>query len=299
MKRYIGAIALSVLLTPGAFAASKEQQEMQRDIAQLQDQVQRLQSSFDQQIAAIRTLVEQALDAGNKANTSVSVLSRDVSQTLDRELKDSLRPVAGLTAKVDNANNDLSDVKAAMGELNSQMNKLQQQLSDINNAIKVIQAPQAAPPPPVAGGGTGLGGATASAQPSARQVYDNALADYSAGRADQAANEFADFVRMFPDDPNAPEAQFTIGEVHLSQQKYEQAVMDFDAILERFPENAKTPEAYFMKGKALKSNGQRDAAAKVWRTLIAKYPNSDSAGLAREQLRALGLKPTAATSRRK
>src|SRR5215469_8614916 len=106
MKRYIGVIGLFLLLTPqAALPASKEQQEMQRDIAQLQDQVQRLQSSFDQQIAAIRTLVEQALDAGNKANTSVSVLSREVTQTLDRELKDSLRPVAGLSAKVDNANN--------------------------------------------------------------------------------------------------------------------------------------------------------------------------------------------------
>src|SRR5215472_15423954 len=112
MKRYIGGIALFLLLTPAGFSASKEQQEMQRDIAQLQDQVQRLQSSFDQQMTAIRTLVEQALEAGNKANTSVSVLSREVTQTLDRELKDSLRPVAGLSAKVDNANNDLNDVKA-------------------------------------------------------------------------------------------------------------------------------------------------------------------------------------------
>jgi hypothetical protein len=45
MKRYIGAIALFLLLTPEAgLPASKEQQEMQRDIAQLQDQVQRLQN---------------------------------------------------------------------------------------------------------------------------------------------------------------------------------------------------------------------------------------------------------------
>ena len=120
---------------------------MQRDIAQLQDQVRTLQSGFDQKMATIQTLVEQALDAGNKANTSVSVLSANVTQTLDRELKDALRPVAGLTAKVDNSNNDLSDVKNSMADLTTQMNRLQQQLTDINNAIKVIQAPPAAPPP--------------------------------------------------------------------------------------------------------------------------------------------------------
>lgn len=142
MKRYIGAISFFLLLTPGAgFAASKEQQEMQRDIAQLQDQVRMLQSAFDQKISVIETLLQQTLDAGNKANTNVSVLTNSMMQTLDRELKDALRPVAGLAAKVDNANNDISDVRSSITDLNTQLNRIQQQLSDINNAIKVMQAP--------------------------------------------------------------------------------------------------------------------------------------------------------------
>ena len=55
---------------------------MQRDIAQLQDQVRTLQSGFDQKMAALQTLMQQALDAGNKANTTVSVLNASVTQTL-------------------------------------------------------------------------------------------------------------------------------------------------------------------------------------------------------------------------
>jgi tol-pal system protein YbgF len=299
MKRYIGATALFLLLTPCAgFAASKEQQEMQRDIAQLQDQVQRLQSAFDQQIAAIRTLVEQALDAGNKTSTNLSVLANNITQTLDRDLKDSLRPVAGLSAKVDNANNDLSDVRTAMGEITVQINRMQTQLNDINNAIKVMQAPQAAPPPPN-GSGAGFGGASASVPPSAKALWTVATGDYSSGKADLAAGEYAEFVRLYPDDPQAPDAQFFIGQVHLGQQKYDQAVMDFDVVLERFPENSKTPDAYFMKGMALKGAGQRDAAATVWRTLINKYPRSDSADQAKEQLKAMGLRVTPTPARKK
>src|SRR5580700_3842066 len=148
MMRLTRFIAIVTLLAPVClFGASKEQQEMQRDIAQLQDQVRTLQSGFDQKMAALQTLVEQALDAGNKANTTVSVLNASVAQTLDRELKDALRPVAGLTAKVDNANNDLSDVRNSMNDLTMQLNRVQQQLTDLNNAVKVIQAPPAAPPP--------------------------------------------------------------------------------------------------------------------------------------------------------
>jgi tol-pal system protein YbgF len=300
MMRYIGAFALFLLLTPIAgFAASKEQMEMQRDVAQLQDQVRTLQSGFDQQMSMLKTLVEQALEAGNKANTGVSVLTNNVTQTLDRELKDALRPVAGLTAKVDNANNDLSEVKNSMADLTTQMNKLQQQLSDINNAIKVIQAPPAAPPPSnvnpdVPGAATSHG-----VPPSAKAIFDGASSDYSSGKSDLAAGEFADFVRLYPDDPRAPDAQFYVGLTHYGQQKYDQAAMDFDVVLERFPENSRTPDAYFMKGKALKSGGQRDAAATVWRTLIKKYPRSDAATQATDQLKAMGLRPTTTTTSRK
>jgi TolA-binding protein len=296
MKRYIGAIAFFLLLTPGAgFAASKEQQEMQRDIAQLQDQVRTLQSGFDQQMAALKTLVEQALDAANKNNTSVSVLGSSLMQTLDRELKDTLRPVAGLTAKVDNANNDISDVRSSITDLTTQMNRIQQQLTDINNAIKVMQAPPAAPPP----SNVNPDAAARNVIPPAKTLYDTANNDYTGGHADLALGDYAEFLRDYPDDPLAPEAQFFIGVIHLGQLKYDLAVSDFDAVLERFPEGKRTPDAYFMKGKALKSAGHRDEAVTVWRALRKKYPRSDQADAAAEQLRAMGLSTAPATAARK
>ena len=136
-------IALTALLLPGSgFAASREQQEMQRDIAQLQDQVRTLQSGFDQKMSALQTLVQQALDAGNKANTGVTVLNSSVTATLDRELRDRLAPVAGLSTKVDNLNNDMAEVRNSVADVNTQVNKILQLLTDVNNAVKVIQAPQ-------------------------------------------------------------------------------------------------------------------------------------------------------------
>src|SRR5216684_2996541 len=117
MMRFTGVLTLSILLIPGAaFAASREQQEMQRDIAQLQDQVRTLQSGFDQKMAALQTLVQQALDAATRANTGVSVLNAGVNQTLeravqnlDKEIKDGFRPIAGVTAKLDNVGSDTAE----------------------------------------------------------------------------------------------------------------------------------------------------------------------------------------------
>jgi tol-pal system protein YbgF len=297
MKRYFGALALFLLLTPGAgFAASKEQLEMQREIAQVEEEVRMLQSGFDQKMATLLTLVQQALDAGNRANTTVSVLNASVSDKIDRELKDALRPVAGLTAKVDNTNNDLSDVRSSLADVTTQLNRIQQTLADMNNAIKVIQAPPVAPPP----SNTNPDSAGArNVLPSATVLYGDAVNDYNGGKADLAADEFAQFLRNYPDDPNAPEAQFTIGEIHLSQQKYDLAETDFDAVLEKYPEGKKTPDAYFMKGMAMKLGHHPDAAATVWRTLVRKYPRSDAAKQAAEQLRAIGLSPATAPAHKR
>ena len=297
MKRHYGVLVLFILLVPNTgFAASKEQLEMQREIAQVEEEVRMLQSGFDQKMATLLTLVQQALDAGNKATTNVSVLNATILQTLDRELKDALRPVAGLTAKVDNTNNDLSDVRNSMADMTTQLNRIQQILTDMNSAIKVMQAPAVAPPPQ----NTNPDAAARNLPPpSAKSLYDNGTNDFNSGKADLAADEFATFLRTYPDDPNAPEVQFDIGQVHLGQQKYDLAETDFDAVIEKYSEGKRTPEAYFMKGMAMKLGHHPDAAVTVWRTLVRKFPHSDAAKQASEQIRSMGLTPAPATSRKR
>src|SRR6185312_8961093 len=296
MRRNVSPVVLLIaavaLLNPGARAASREQQEIQRDIAQLQDQVRALQSSTDMKLAAIQTLIEQALEAGNKANTNVSVLSERMSQTLDRALKDALRPVAGLSSKLDNVTNDASDLKSTMQDLTTQLNRQQSLLNDINNSIKILQAPPAAPP------ASNTNPESAARIPPASVMFENARGDYSSN-PDIAVTEFEAFLKAYPGDPNAPDAQFSIGAIHLGQKKYEEAAQDFDAVLERYPDNKKTPDAYFMKGMALKQAHHNDAAAAEFRNVINKYPRSDQAPLAKEQLRAMGLTAGPATAARR
>jgi TolA-binding protein len=284
-------------LTGRAFAASKEQMEMQRDIAQLQDQVRTLQSGFDQKMASLLTISQQALDAANKANTNVSVLSSTVSQTLERELNSKMTPVAGLAAKVDNINNDVSEVRNQVSDLNTQVNKILQILTDVNAQIKVLQAPPAAPPTAPGAGPNGAGGPPVPAA----TLFTNAERDQNGGKLDLALSEFADFMKFYPDDPNTVNAQYNIGEIHYAQNKLDLAVTDFDSIIERYPDSKLAPDAYFMKGMALKQSAHRDAAATTFRALIGKFPRSGKSEEAKEQLRAMGVSAStpAATSKRR
>jgi TolA-binding protein len=289
--RLIQAVTIAILLTPGwSFAASREQQEMQRDIAQIQDQIRTLQSSFDKSQAALETLVQQTLDAASKANTNVSVLNAQVVQTLARELTDRLQPIAGVGAKVDNLNNDMSEVRNAVADLTTQVNRLQQQLTDINNAIKVMQAPAALPPGPT--------GANGAPPPPASALWSTAMNDYNSSKSDLAVSDFQQFLQFYPNDPQAPEAQLYIGQTHLVQRKLDQAIADFDAVIEQYPDNKVTPDAYFEKGMALKENGRRDEAATQFRALYQKYKGTERADQALQQLKLMGLSAGTSTARK-
>jgi len=305
MKRIFCILAFSILLLPAAtFAASKEQQEMQRDIAQLQDQVRTIQSTLDQKLSSMQTLLEQSLESGNRNGRDLGALGSSVKDTLDRELKDALRPIAGLVAKVDNLNNDSSEVRNSLTDLNAQMNRVLQKLTDIDNAIKVLQTP--APPPPAAQNSDALipppSAARPGAVPPAGVLWGNANNDYSGAKYELAAGEFTDFVRNYPDDNFAPKALLYLGQIHLMQMKYDLAVTDFDSVLERYPESKDTsPDAYFMKGMALKYLGRRNDAAEQFHTVIRKYPHSDRKAEAEDALKQMGLSaaPAPAAARKK
>jgi TolA-binding protein len=275
--------ALLILATPApVFAVSKEMQELQRDIAQLQDQVRTLQSAIDQKMATLQTLTQQALDASNKTNTSVSVLNAGVISTLERELHNALTPIAGLTAKVDNTNNDVAEVRNQMADLNNQMNKMMQILNDIGNNVKVLQAApaQSQPPPPTA--------SQTPPPPDGETVFTNAVRDEAGGKLVLAISEYQDFIKFYPNDPNAARAQYNIGNCHYTNQQFDVAADDFDKVVTAYPEDMKlTPRAYFMKGMALRTVNKPLAIA-TWRKVIAKYPASDDAAQAKEQLRAIG-----------
>jgi TolA-binding protein len=202
-------------------------------------------------------------------------------------------PIAGVGAKVDNLSNDMAEVRNSVADLTTQVNRLQQQLTDINNAIKVLQAPPAAPPPAA----SGVPGASAPPPPAAA-LWSSAMNDYSSGKSDLAISDLTLFLQSYPNDPNAPSAQMYIGSIHAATGKLDQAVQDFDAVIERYPDNKETPNAYFMKGMALKQNGHRDDAAVEFRALYKKYPGTDQAKQAAEQLRQMGLSVGASSAKR-
>src|ERR1700745_3152727 len=96
----LAAAMLSLMPAPSS-GASKEIQELQRDVAQLQDQLKQLQTSQDRQLAEIRVLVQQSLAAANDANKSVAVIQSGLAQNLKEQQAQVVAPVVGVGTRMD------------------------------------------------------------------------------------------------------------------------------------------------------------------------------------------------------
>jgi TolA-binding protein len=286
----------AVLICPSlTLAASREIVELQRDVALLQEQLRNLERSQDEKLAAIQVLTQQALDAANKANTSVVMLQSSLQQSSKDQQSKVVSTVTDLGTKMDQVTTDVSALRESVADISSQVGKLQQQMIDINNAVRTIQAP-ATPPPGNSGAGPGasLAPATGSeigAPPpvSATTLYQNAMRDRSGGKDDLAVQEFSDYLKYYGNTELAPNAQFYVAEIHLKQNNLDDALREFDMVLEKYPDNTKTADALYMKGATLVKMGKRTQGKQEFCELVKRFPGNDLAGRARAQVKSLGL----------
>jgi TolA-binding protein len=305
--RYLCVLAL-VALPVSAPAASREIQELQRDVGLLQEQVKNLQASQDQKLAAIQAMVQQAIDNANRANTGVAVIQNGFSQNLQDLESKVVTPVVSLGTRMDQMSNDFRNLQNAVADLTTIVNKLQAQLTDVNNAIKVLQAPPPAPPSQTSGGAppaaAGIPGATANASTptmSADDLYAAALRDRTSGNLPLALEEFNQYLQWYGNTNLAVNAQYYIAYIHYSQGDYDDAVKEFDLVLEKYPsDNNKIPDALYYKGMSLTRVGKRTQGSEEFKKLLKDYPKSDYSRQACDQLTSMGLRCSAsATTRRK
>src|SRR5450759_1357338 len=141
-------LLVCLLLAAPALAtgASKEILELQRDVAILQQQLKDLQKSQDEKLAAILEAARSSAEAAQRANTSVAVITSTIEKNLRDQTDKVAAPVVGLSTRLNEMEGELRTLSQAVGDLTALMSRLQVQLTDINNAIKVNQQPPAAPP---------------------------------------------------------------------------------------------------------------------------------------------------------
>jgi len=277
-----------------AHAASKEIIELQTQVQQLLDQMQRLQSTVDSRFGLVQHLVEQSTDSVNQMNAAVTAMQ----QKLNAQSEATGGKLDTVSGQVQSLNDSFDELKSRIAKLDKQLQDVQSQMQSMQVQAPATSAPAGAQPqqPGQPADGSTQPGAAPPTQAPAPQApplqdsYQSALRDYNAAHYDVASSEFNDVLQYYPNDPLAGNAQFYLGEIAYRQQKYKDAIKAYNGVLENFSGSPKAPAAQLRKGLALLQLGQRDSGTHELRSLIQRYPQTPEALQARSKLNALGVR---------
>jgi tol-pal system protein YbgF len=289
-----------------ANAANKDIVELQTQVQQLLDMVQRLQSTIDTRFGVLQHLVEQTADNANRMTQSVEALQQKINASTE-----------ATNAKLDTASGQAQSLNDSVDELKSRMAKLDKTIQDLQNQLQNVQnqgvppggapqqptgpggAPMQSPGPGASNAGPGASnappggpaaGPSGAQAPPLQETYQAGLRDYNAARYSVAAGEFQDVVSYYPQDDMAGNSQFYLGEIAYRQQDYSGAIKAYNAVLEGFSGSPKASAAQLRKGLALIQMNKRDAGIHELRALIQRHPQTPEAAQARSKLNSMGVR---------
>ena len=295
--------AVLIVMPMPAHAASKEIIELQTQVQQLLDMVQRLQSTLDTRFGVLQHLVEQTADNANQMTVTVNALQQKINAQTE-----------ATGGKLDTVSGQVQSLNDSVDELKSRIAKLDKSVSDLQTQLQNIQSPPQGAPATAPPGGEASqqppAGAPAPAMnqqvqgqapagnvaPPLKETFQGGLRDYNAAHYQVAASEFQDVLHYYPMDDLAGTAQFYLGEIAYRQLDFAEAIKSYNAVLEGFPGNSKAPAAQLRKGLALLQLNKRDAGIRELRLLIQRHPQTPEASQARTKLNSMGVRITAAST---
>jgi len=275
------------LLTPRpAGAVSKEMIELQQQVGQLLQGQQDLRSAIDSNNAALKTLVQQSLDSVGKLNGEMATLQKTVQ---DVQANTGAR-IDTMTQQTQGLSDNLQDVQARVGKLSQQLTDVQNLLQSID--AKVSGAPtgaSGAPGAPIAPGAAVAPTPPPSMPPiSADTLYQNALRDFNGGHYDLSRQEFSDYIKHFPSNDLAGNAQFYLGEVAYAQGDFKGAIGAYDTVLTNYPTSFKLGASLLKKAMAELELGLKTSGTRDLREVVRRFAGSDEAKRAQAKLHEIG-----------
>ncbi|WP_124401738.1 tol-pal system protein YbgF [Pseudomonas synxantha] len=236
-------------------------------------------------------------------------------------------PPAGYGTNGAYAGGAATSAPSAQGELFNQLQRMQDQLSQQQGAIEVLQnqvnqlkqegleryqdldrrigagvAPAATPDnsstggaPSAAAGGAAAGAAAAApaassepGDPAKEKLYYDAAFDLiKAKDFDKASQAFTAFLRKYPNSQYAGNAQYWLGEVNLAKGDLQGAGQAFAKVSQLYPKHAKVPDSLYKLADVERRLGHTDKVKGILQQVVAQYPGTSAAQLAQRDLQRL------------
>ena len=144
-----GSMLAGLIMLPGMLRAQSEKdliRELQRDVAQLQNQLRQYQDAQGQKNAELESLLKQTLESNAKLATTLGSLQQGVTAAMSEQQGKAVQPVNALGLKVDQTSQSVGALQISMDELTRRLARTDEKLTEILNNVKTSNAPPAAPP---------------------------------------------------------------------------------------------------------------------------------------------------------
>lgn len=130
---------------------------------------------------------------------------------------------------------------------------------------------------PGSGGGRqaafGGGGGPVSAMAAAKSMYEAAYAQLLQQDYDGAEAGFSELLSRYPNDGNAANAQYWLGETYYLRGRWDAAAQAFLKVAQKYGNSVKAPDSLAKLAMALDRNGKRPAACAALGELNKRFPN--------------------------
>jgi tol-pal system protein YbgF len=292
----VGALGGVMLAPRPTGAVSKDMIQLQEQVSQVLQGQRDIRSAIDTNNATLRTLVQQSLDATNQLNSQMGLLQKNVQEAT----ANSGSRIDTMSTQTQGLSDNLQDIQARVAKLSQQMNDVQGLLQSIDGKVSGgVSSPQSAtssgPPTGYSPANQPSTQAPAGDSPtplptvSSDTLYQNALRDFSTGKYDLARQEFSDYLKNFPTNELASNAQFYLGEIAYAQGNYQDALAQYEIVMSNYPKSFKLAAAMLKKGFAELELGMKSSGIRDLRELVRRFPGSDESRRAQAKLRESGV----------
>lgn len=233
------------------------------------------------------------------AQSSASIADRltRLERVVNSEtLVDLLQRVQRLQSEVEELRGEIEEQNHALSQLKARQREL---YLDVDRRLGVVEsrgAPAPVPEPPLAGepDAPTASGAAAGASPpptitgidpiKEQDSYQTAFNLLKAGRYDEAAGAFNEFLARYPSSKYSDNAQYWLGEAYYVTRRFDPAMQEFKRLIQTHPNSPKLTHALLKVGYIYDEKGMKTEAEQALSDLVTRYPQSTAARLANERL---------------
>jgi tol-pal system protein YbgF len=240
-----------------------------------------LAAALAAELAMVAPPVQAGVFDDEEARARVEQLKREANARLEK-LEAAQRGQIELANQIETLRQEIARLRGQIEVLTHDLDQLQKRQKDFyvdldTRLRKLEQAavePKAAEPP------------KPDPQAEARD-YEAALNLFKAGRYKDAAPAFETFIRTYPNSQFQANAHYWQGNALYQQKDYRRATELFHQVSSAWPNDPKAPDAMLGMANVQQDTGDTKNARMTLEAIVAKYPSSAAAELAKERLKRL------------